>query len=296
MDKLNAISLFCKVIETQSFTQAAAQEQISLAMASKLVAQLEAHLNVRLLNRTTRKITPTEAGLLYYQRCLPILTELKEAEDSVTNITSTLQGKITMSVPMDFGSRFVAPFLGRFLETYPNVQLHVDFNDRKVDVVSEGYDLVMRVGQLTDSSIVAKRIAQSHHLLLASPDYLAQHGMPQTVADLDGHNFLLYESYMQWILFEGGQQIRYKPKGSFYCNSGYALVQMAKSGLGIINTPKFLVKEELASGQLINILPHINQHTLDISLLYPHRRYLSPKVRVMIDFLQGLMEEQRVFL
>lgn len=296
MDKLNAISLFCKVIETQSFTQAAQQAQISLPMASKLVAQLEEHLNVRLLHRTTRKITPTEAGLLYYQHCLPILNELREAEASVSNISSTLQGKITMSVPMDFGSRFIAPYLGKFMEDYPNLELHIEFSDRRVDVIAEGFDLVLRIGSLADSSIVAKKIADSHLMLVASPAYLAKFGEPTTLEELTSRGCLLYEHHNQWKFIQQGQKSTIKPEGKIYSNNGYALVQMAKAGLGIINIPKFLIKEELKNGELVPVMPFLEQEPLQISLLYPNRRYLSPKVRVLIDFFSQLMEEQQQYL
>lgn len=296
MDKLHAINLFCRVIESQSFTRAAEQENMSLAMASKLVAQLEAHLNVRLLQRTTRKITPTEAGLLFYQRCQPILNELREAEECVSNTSSSLHGKLAMSVPMDFGSRFIAPYLGQFLESYPNLALHLDFNDRRVDLVAEGYDLVLRIGKLEDSSLVVKKIAQSQHLIVASPLYLAKIGTPLTLKDLDSHTCLLYENHQQWHFIENGHQIKYRPNGKVVSNNGHALVQMAKAGLGIINIPKFLIKDELASGALVPILTQLNQEKFDISLLYPHRRYLSPKVKIAIAFFEQLMEEQQDFL
>lgn len=296
MDKLNAINLFCKVIETQSFTQAAQQTQISLAMASKLVAQLEQHLNVRLLQRTTRKITPTEAGLLFYQRCLPILNDLKEAEACVTNITSTLQGKLTISVPMDFGSRFIAPYLSRFTEKYPHLQLNLDFTDRRVDVVAEGYDLVLRIGKLEDSSLVAKRIAKANYQMVASPQYLANKGIPDAIESLEEHQCLMYETRHTWQFEQDGHSIKFKPQASVYSNNGYALVQMAKANLGIINVPKFLLKDELASGELVPILSDLQQEQLDISLLYPHRRFLSPKVKVAIEFFEQLMQEQKAFL
>lgn len=296
MDKLNAINLFCKVIETQSFTQAALQTEMSLAMASKLVAQLEDHLNVRLLQRTTRKITPTEAGLLFYQRCLPILNDLKEAEACVTNITSTLQGKLTISVPMDFGSRFIAPYLSRFTEKYPHLQLNLDFTDRRVDVVAEGYDLVLRIGKLEDSSLVAKRISKATRQIVASPKYLEKNGTPTTLEHLEQHQCLLYETERVWQFTDNGQAVKFKPQATVSSNNGYALVQMAKSHLGIINIPKFLLKDELASGELVPILSHLQQEPIDISLLYPHRRFLSPKVKVVIEFFEQLMQEQQAFL
>lgn len=296
MDKLNAISLFCKVIETQSFTQAAQQEQISLPMASKLVAQLEEHLNVRLLHRTTRKITPTEAGLLYYQRCVPILNEIKEAEASVGDISSTLQGKISMSVPTDFGSRFVAPFLGKFMENYPHLELHIEFSDRRVDVIAEGFDLVLRIGTLSDSSIVAKKVANSHLLLVAAPSYLAKFGEPKTLEELSQRACLLYAYYPAWTFSEQGHKSIIKPQGNIHSNNGYALVQMAKAGLGIINIPKFLIQEELEKGELVQIMPFLEQEPLQISLLYPNRRYLSPKVRILLDFFSKLMKEKQEYI
>ncbi|OOH91821.1 LysR family transcriptional regulator [Pasteurellaceae bacterium 15-036681] len=296
MDKLNAINLFCRVVEVQSFTQAAQQEQMSLAMASKLVAQLEEHLNVRLLQRTTRKITPTEAGLLFYQRCVPILNELKDAEACVTNITSTLQGKLTLSVPMDFGSRFIAPYLAEFTEKYPHLQLYLEFNDRRVDVVAEGYDLVLRIGKLEDSSIVAKRIAKASHIIVAAPSYLKKYGTPVTALELQEHKCLMYETQTYWQFNENGREVKFKPQASVYSNNGYALVQMAKAGQGIILIPKFLVKDELANGELVSILHHVDHERLDISLLYPHRRYLSPKVKVAIEFFEELMKTQKAYL
>lgn len=296
MDKLNAINLFCKVIETQSFTKAADQAQMSLAMASKLVAQLEAHLNVRLLARTTRKVSPTEAGLLFYQRCQPILSELKEAEECVADTGLSLVGKLTVSVPMDFGSRFIAPHLGRFLEHYPHLELHLEFNDRRVDVVAEGYDLVLRIGKLEDSSLVARKIASSHCLLACSPSYLTTSEVLNSAEELERHRCLVYENLPVWHFNSQGQPLKFRPQGRVFSNNGYALVQMAKAGLGIINIPKFLIKDELESGALVPVLPQLAQEKFDISLLYPHRRYLSPKVKAAIAFFEQLMKEQQPFL
>ncbi|OOR99198.1 LysR family transcriptional regulator [Haemophilus paracuniculus] len=289
MNKLNAISLFCRIIETQSFKQAAELEQISNAMATKLIAQLEESLNVRLLNRTTRKISPTEAGMLYYERCLPILNELQEAESCVSNITSTLHGKLKISLPIDFGIRFIVPYLDQFFATYPNLQLDLDFSDRRVDMVADGFDLVLRIGQLEDSSIIAKRVAQSHHLLVASPAYLAQFGTPTSLAELENHRFIVYERHSQWQFQHQGQTLKYKPTANIQSNNGTSLVQMTKNGLGIANLPLFLIAPALATGELVQILPDHAQQPFDISLLYPNRRYLSPKVKVLIDYLTPLI-------
>ncbi|MCL7724330.1 substrate binding domain-containing protein, partial [Actinobacillus pleuropneumoniae] len=225
-----------------------------------------------------------------------ILNELKDAENSVSNITSTLQGKITISLPMDFGSRFVAPYLGQFMTTYPNIQLNIEFSDRRVDVVAEGYDLVLRIGALEDSSIVAKRIARSELVLLASPEYLAKHGTPENLAQLAEHTCLIYENHQQWQFTDGDQKVKIKPNAHVISNNGYALLQMTKAGQGIVNLPLFLAKEEISAGKLVEILPQYKQHSIDISILYPHRRYLSPKVKVLIEFLATLMQERHQYL
>ena len=176
MDKLNAISVFCKVIETQSFTQAANQQNISVAMASKLVSQLEEHLKTRLLQRTTRKIVPTEAGMLYYQRCQAILLDLSEADSSISNMATSLQGNLLISVPRDFGLLYISPNLSKFIELHPNLHVEIEFEDKRVDLVAEGYDLALRIGYMQDSSLVARKISSSPMHFVASPSYLEARG------------------------------------------------------------------------------------------------------------------------
>ncbi|PJG84111.1 LysR family transcriptional regulator [Caviibacterium pharyngocola] len=291
MDKLNAISVFCKVIETQSFTQAAAQQNISVAMASKLVSQLEEQLKTRLLQRTTRKIVPTEAGLIYYQRCQPILTELDDAEASISNLTTTLQGNLTISLPRDFGLRFIAPNLTRFINAHPHLHMEIEFNDRMVDLVAEGFDLALRIGYLQDSSLVAKKIATSTMHFVASPDYLKRHGIPQTPAELEHHDCLLYKAtgnQIYWEFTDANRTQRIKMRSKLICNNGLTLAALAKDGLGIINTPRFFVEEELAAGELVEILPNYRQQQLDLHIVYPHRRHLAAKVRAFIEFVSGL--------
>lgn len=289
MDKLNAITLFCRVVETQSFTQAAQQAQISLAMASKLVAQLEDHLKVRLLQRTTRKITPTEAGLLYYQRCLPILSELDEADAFISDLTSSLQGKLTISVPLDFGLRFISPNIAKFIQEYPHLELNLEYSDRRVDVVAEGYDLVLRIGHLEDSSLVVKRVGYSQNIVLATPAYLKRFGQPKTLEDLAHHQCLLYESQIYWQFVNKGKTVKIKPKAKVLSNNGHTLLDMAKADLGIVNLPQFLLKDEIAQGELVPLLRDYTQASVDISLLYPHRRFLSPKVKAAISFFSQLI-------
>lgn len=291
MDKLNAISIFCKVVETQSFTQAANQQNISVAMASKLVSQLEEHLKTRLLQRTTRKIVPTEAGMMYYQSAQGILQDLDEAEASISNFTGTLQGNLLISVPRDFGLIFIAPNLPMFIAAHPNLHVEVEFNDKKIDLVAEGYDLALRIGYMQDSSLVARKISASKIHFAASPAYLKQHGIPQTPDDLEHHDGLLYKTTMNqvyWQSSRANQMQRYKIRSKAVSNNGLALLDMAKAGLGIVNLPAFLVGDALKSGELVELLPEYQQHQLEIHIVYPNRRHLPAKVRAFIEFLSAL--------
>ena len=291
MDKLNAISVFCKVIETQSFTQAANQQNISVAMASKLVSQLEEHLKTRLLQRTTRKIVPTEAGMLYYQRCQAILLDLSEADSSISNMATSLQGNLLISVPRDFGLLYISPNLPKFIELHPNLHVEIEFEDKRVDLVAEGYDLALRIGYMQDSSLVARKISSSPMHFVASPSYLEARGIPLTPDDLEYHQGLLYKSSLNkvhWQSTKANQIQRYKIQSKVVSNNGMALLEMTKAGLGISNSPGFFVKEALASGELVEILSEYKQKPLDIYVVYPNRRHLPAKVRAFIEFLASL--------
>lgn len=299
MDKLNAISVFCKVIETQSFTQAANQQNISVAMASKLVSQLEEHLKTRLLQRTTRKIVPTEAGMLYYQRCQAILLDLSEADSSISNMATSLQGNLLISVPRDFGLLYISPNLPKFIELHPNLHVEIEFEDKRVDLVAEGYDLALRIGYMQDSSLVARKISSSPMHFVASPSYLESRGTPLTPDDLEYHQGLLYKSSLNqvhWQSTKVNQIQRYKIQSKVVSNNGMALLEMTKAGLGISNSPSFFVKEALASGELVEILSEYKQKPLDIYVVYPNRRHLPAKVRAFIEFLAslGLCENSQI--
>ncbi|XNI44767.1 LysR family transcriptional regulator [Haemophilus influenzae] len=291
MDKLNAISIFCKVIETQSFTLAAKQQNISVAMASKLVSQLEEHLKTRLLQRTTRKIMPTEAGMMYYQRCQGILLDLDEADSSITHLTSSLQGNLLISVPRDFGLLFIAPNLPTFMAKHPHLHIEVEFNDKKIDLLSEGYDLALRIGYMEDSSLVSRKIGTTTVHFAASPNYLETNGIPQTPNDLEHHNGLLYKNAMNqvnWVGSRINQTQRFKIQSKVVSDSGFALLNMAKAGLGIANLPKFILGRAFEKGELIEILPEYKQQKLEIHVVYSNRRHLPIKVRAFIEFLSGL--------
>lgn len=260
-------------------------------MASKLVSQLEEHLKTRLLQRTTRKIMPTEAGMMYYQRCQGILLDLDEADSSITHLTSSLQGNLLISVPRDFGLLFIVPNLPLFIAEHPNLNVEIEFNDKKIDLVAEGYDLALRIGYMADSSLVSRKISTTTLHFAASQSYLEANSIPQTPDDLEHHNGLLYKNVMNqvnWVGSRINQTQRFKIQSKVVSNSGLALLEMAKAGLGIVNLPRFIVGESLEKGELIEVLPEYKQQKLEIHVVYPNRRHLPIKVRAFIEFLSGL--------
>ena len=268
-------------------------------MASKLVSQLEEHLKTRLLQRTTRKIVPTEAGMLYYQRCQAILLDLSEADSSISNMATSLQGNLLISVPRDFGLLYISPNLPKFIELHPNLHVEIEFEDKRVDLVAEGYDLALRIGYMQDSSLVARKISSSPMHFVASPSYLESRGTPLTPDDLEYHQGLLYKSSLNQVLWQStkaNQIQRYKIQSKVVSNNGMALLEMTKAGLGISNSPGFFVKEALASGELVEILSEYKQKPLDIYVVYPNRRHLPAKVRAFIEFLAslGLCENSQI--
>ena len=268
-------------------------------MASKLVSQLEEHLKTRLLQRTTRKIVPTEAGMLYYQRCQAILLDLSEADSSISNMSTSLQGNLLISVPRDFGLLYISPNLPKFIELHPNLHVEIEFEDKRVDLVAEGYDLALRIGYMQDSSLVARKISSAPMHFVASSSYLEARGTPLTPDDLEYHQGLLYKSSLNqvhWQSTKANQIQRYKIQSKVVSNNGMALLEMTKAGLGISNAPDFFVKDALASGELVEILSEYKQKPLDIYVVYPNRRHLPAKVRAFIEFLAslGLCENSQI--
>ena len=234
---------------------------------------------------------PTEAGMMYYQRCQGILLDLDEADSSITHLTSSLQGNLLISVPRDFGLLFIVPNLPLFIAEHPNLHVEIEFNDKKIDLVAEGYDLALRIGYMADSSLVSRKISTNTLHFAASLSYLEANGIPQTPDDLEHHNGLLYKNAMNqvnWVGSRINQTQRFKIQSKVVSNSGLALLEMAKAGLGIVNLPRFIIGQSLEKGELIEILPEYKQQKLEIHVVYPNRRHLPIKVRSFIEFLSGL--------
>jgi DNA-binding transcriptional LysR family regulator len=288
MHDLAGMGVFARVVEARSFSAAARALGLSKSAVSKEIARLEDHLGVRLLNRTTRRLALTEAGALFYERCARVLREAAEAERAVQDLGTEPRGLLRLNAPMSFGHLHLAPAVADFLARHPAVRIEMTLEDRVIDVVGEGFDIVVRIADLPPSSLVARRIAINRRVVCAAPAYLAVHGTPELPQDLARHNCLNY-TYLAsgdvWRFRGTGGPVAVRVSGSFSANNGDVLRQAAVAGLGIILMPTFLIGPELQSGALLPILNDYRESDTSIYALYPPTRHVSPKVRAFIDFL-----------
>ena len=288
MDRITGLSVFAKVVEGSSFAAAARHFGLSPAMVSKHILALEERLGARLLNRTTRRVSPTEIGRVFYERATRILADIDDAEQEAGALQATPRGLLRLNGPLSFGTRHLAPAIADYLTACPAVEIDVTLSDRVADLVEEGFDLAIRIGRLADSSLIARRIAPCRIVACAAPAYLAKHGAPARPADLAVHNCLGY-SYAalrnEWRFSgpEGMESVRVA--GRLNANNGDILCLAALRGEGIVLQPSFLVGENLAAGRLVPILPGYVPDELVIQAVYPHSRHLSVKVRGFVDFL-----------
>lgn len=288
MDRLTSLTVFVRTVELGSQAAAAAELGLSRTMLGRHLQALEQRLGARLINRTTRKQSLTEAGLAFFTRASAALHELEAAERSVSSLQVEPRGVLRLNAPMSFGARHLAAAIAAYAERHPLVRVEMVLNDRVVDLVEEGYDLAIRIGRLADSSLIARRLAPCRLVLCASPRYLERHGVPQRPADLARHNCLLY-SYSaernQWSFRMGGTEETVAISGNLVANNGDAVVTAALAGQGIVLQPTFIVGDALRAGTLVRLLPGHEIPSLDIHAVYPHPRNLSPKVRSFVDFL-----------
>lgn len=299
MDRFNNMTVFVAVVNEQGFTAAAEKLGLSRAQVSKLVMQLESHLGTRLLNRTTRRISLTETGRIYYERCKLILDDIEEVESIASQQTIKPSGKLSLSVPTSFGILHLNEAIPHYLKQYPDVQISVKLADRFVDVVSEGFDLVIRIAELGDSSLIARKLAPCQLALCASPDYLAKHGVPERPQDLINHQCLMYSNHSKpdtWVLHGANGSESIKVNGPVTADNGDMLKSFAVSGLGIAFLPTFIVASDLQDGRLQEILPDFSRSEISIYAVFPSRRYLSAKVRTFVDFLSEYFGENPSWL
>ncbi len=240
------------------------------------------------MNRTTRRLSLTEVGASYYEWCTRIAQDVAEAESTVTQMHSEPRGRIKLNAPMSFGIRHLAPAMPDFMTRHPELEIDMSLNDRFVDLVEEGYDVAVRIGELSDSSLVARRLAPARMMVCGAPAYFERHGVPETPADLAGHNCLGYSLLTapnEWHFTGPGRAQTVRTSGNFHANNGDALRAAALAGLGVVVQPTFIVGDDVARGALVRVLAGFTPRESTIYAVFPHHRHLSAKVRVFVDFL-----------
>ncbi|MFP2768110.1 LysR substrate-binding domain-containing protein [Oceanisphaera sp. KMM 10153] len=277
------VSEFVAVAEVESFTVAAKRLGISTAQVSRQVSALETRLSTKLFYRTTRKVSVTEAGQIYYQHCRQVLDGLEEAERTITNLQLAPRGKLRLTAPVTYGEKTIAPLVNDFVLRYPELEVQMKLTNQKLDLVAEGYDLAIRLGKLEDSSMMARRLSSRTQYVCASAHYLSTYGVPHSLSELEQHN-CLQGNLDYWRFQEQGKPRNVRVKGNIRCDSGWALLDAALKGIGIVQLPDYYVQPALDSGQLISLLEHYQEPDDGIWALYPHNRHLSPKVRMLLDF------------
>ncbi|QIE54780.1 LysR family transcriptional regulator [Pikeienuella piscinae] len=294
MDRLTEMEAFTRVVELGGFTGAAKKLGLSKSAISKHVASLESRLGARLLNRTTRRVSPTEIGLVYFDKAQAVLAAAREADAMATAMQGAPTGELKISAPLSFGLRHIAPALANFLALYPNVSARLQLDDRRVELVAEGFDLAIRIGEMPDSSLKARRLAETEMNLVAAPAYLERKGEPTSVDELSDHELLHYtnlSSGNSWKLRSAsGVERPVRIGGRLSVNNGDALACAALDGLGIALSPHFIVAEHLASGRLVEIMRRHRPEPVGIYAVYPSGRFLQPKLRVFIDHLAGTLK------
>ncbi|MGK7956301.1 MAG: LysR family transcriptional regulator [Crocosphaera sp.] len=290
MDKFESMYAFTQVVEQGSFAAAARKMNLSRSSVNKMVIQLENHLGVQLLYRTTRQVTPTDTGKAFYKRCLDILSSLEEAELAVSAQHSEPKGILRINAPMSFGMSVLGSKVAEFISRYEKIKIQLTLEDRFVDPISEGYDLVIRIGSLPDySSLVVNPITIIPRVICAAPRYLNVRGIPETIQELKSHSCLHYgylSSGVQWELMEQEKEQKVSVKGVLCCNNGEVLRDAAIKGLGIVILPTFIVEEALKNGDLQTILSNYKLPELTLSVIYPINRHLSTKIQLFTQFLQ----------
>ncbi|HEU0230683.1 MAG TPA: LysR substrate-binding domain-containing protein, partial [Burkholderiaceae bacterium] len=288
MDRFQAMQVFTRVVDTGNFTRAADSLGLPRATVTTAVQNLERHLQVRLLNRTTRHIGLTPDGSAYYERCKLILQDVEEAESTLRDVALQPRGRLRVDTTPTIGRLVIIPALADFYRRYPDMEIALGMGIRPVDLVQEGVDCVIRIGELPDSSLVSRRLGTVHSITCASPEYLDRHGVPQTLDDLGSHQAVLYFSGAGRALdlsFKVDGAIRdIRMPGRILVNDVEAYIAAALHGHGLIQAPLCLAEPYLASGRLRIVLPQWLPPTLPVSALYLHNRHLSPKVRVFVDW------------
>jgi DNA-binding transcriptional LysR family regulator len=289
LDRFLALSVFTKVVEQGSFARAAQRLEMSTSAVSRHIADLEAHLDTRLLNRTTRRLSLTETGQAFHERCVQLLADLVEAEETVTAAAVVPRGTLKLTSSITFGVRHLAPAIADFASHHPQLRFDVELSDRAVDIVDEGIDLAIRIGDIGSRSLIARKIGITQLVCCAAPSYLALHAEPKVPADLAAHACLSYEYSRErniWRFRDGrGREHEVRIAGPAHSNNGQMLCALGVAGMGVDLEPDFIVAPDVRAGRLVTLLPGFTPPSIDIYAAYPSRRHLSMKVRAFVDFL-----------
>lgn len=296
MDRFDAMQAFIRVVELKSFTKAAASLNLPKTTVSAQVQALESRLQIKLLHRTTRQISLTTDGAAYYDRAVRLLQDLEETESLLGKSAATPKGRLRIDIPGSFGRLIILPALQDFMQRYPEIELEIGCNDRRVDLLEEGVDCVIRGGALTDLSLVARRVASVRFVTCASPDYLKRHGTPVDPTDIAHHISIHYfSSSLAGKVFghtyeKDGIKTEIRGHRKLLLNDGESCLIAARAGLGIAQVPTYLAQDYIASGELMVVLGTYLSEDLPIHVLYPQNRHLSTKVRVFIDWIAALFD------
>lgn len=288
MDQLGAMRAFIRVVQIGSFSAAARETNTSQATISKRVAALEAQLGVKLMMRTSRDHSLTEAGAEFYEKCVAILTELEEAESDARSRVASPRGLLRVTTAFPLGRLLIAPLLTDFLSRYPEIKLDLALSDSHVDLTREGFDIAIRAQKLQDSSLNARELFKNPMFLIASPSYLKQHGVPRTPEELVDHNCIVYSELStqnSWHFTHENNDISVQVNGNFQCDNGDTILTAAVAGVGFAVLPYWMIKSHLDAGELQVVMSDFQPSTLPVNAVYPHSRYLPLKVRCFIDFL-----------
>lgn len=289
MGRYEQLEGFVQVVDQHSFSAAGEKLGVVKSVLSRRVSELESRLGVKLLNRTTRQLSLTDAGEQLYQQASVFLTELVEAEQKIADEQIALSGRIRVAAPLSFGVRHLSPAVSEFITDNPAINVCLDLNDREIDLVAEGFDLAIRIGEMKDSTLIARRLGIIRFATLASPEYLKARGVPQHPQDLSEHDGLFYSNItdkQQWSYVDGKQSLSVIPQNRLSANNGDFLTRAALTGLGITHCPTFLVDEYVRDGRLTVILKEFQAQPVGIYALFPPGRLIPRRTKALVDFLQ----------
>lgn len=288
MNKFEELEAFVAVVDQHSFSNAGEKLGVAKSVLSRRVSDLEKRLGVQLMQRTTRKLSLTHTGQHFYQRAVTILADLNEAEDIVSDAQSDLAGKIKLAAPLGFGINQLSKPIAEFMEQHPQIEIAIDLNDRRINLIEEGFDLTVRIGDLQDSSLIARKLTSLQFAICASPDYLRKHGEPTLPSELSGREVLIYSNVaagQQWTFNENGKRILPRVKSRVSANNGDFLAKLACAGLGITAAPLFHLQAYIDRGELVPILTQFPKPEVGIYAVYPPGRMVPRRVKVFGDYL-----------